>query len=152
MVNKECAEEIRKFTTAVNPTLTDEQVKDIADLTVLKECSTQFKKIFIDDGIKDFTPGTREVLSQLVEHPEYLRPNSYLEFGNNIMIEADGEKDANGRTENIFHSVITSRPESPLTPSCGRVDTRAKDVSDIVQYQLDTTPEVCLNYLKEISK
>ena len=149
MVTEECVRAMYTFVTAVNPELNDEIVKNIKNTTIEFKCRGQFKEIYIDDGIKSYSPAVVNIFKDLIDHPEYIRPDSYIEFGNNIFIEADGEK-VKDSVVRLTHSVITSTPDTPLKPSCGRIDTD-EDVKDVVQYKLNTTPEQCLTYLKDVN-
>jgi len=150
MVSEKCAESIRDFVYIVNPTLTPEEITKLADTTVKEGCKTEFKDIFIDERfIKRFEPGIKEVVSAIVESPDILRPNSFIEFADNAIIIADAEGDRRDASR-IVHAVVTTTEEDPLSPSCGRVDTNQSSIDEIVQYKLNTDTSQCIKYLKDI--
>lgn len=136
------------FAGSVAPGIDDEIVKNIAETTVLKDCKDEAKKIYIDNGIQEYTPQVYEFFKAVKEDPSIIRPDSYMEFGNSTFIIADAESE-NGETKRIVHAVVTSPVNEPLGLACGRIDTD-EDVDHVVGYDLKANPDQCITYLKSI--
>ena len=150
MVSEKCAESIRDFVYIVNPTLTPEEITKVADTTLKEGCKTEFKDIFINENsIKKYNPGVRDVVSMIRDNPDVLRPNSYIQFTDNVLIIADAEGDPQDASR-IVHAVVTTTEEDPLSPSCGRVDTNQSSIDEVVQYKFNTDTNQCIKYLKDI--
>jgi hypothetical protein len=161
MVSKRCAESMNEFVSAVYPELSPDEVKQLADATVRgPSCAGEFKEVFINDNLRHYNPGVRNVIRYIAEEaPDAIRSNSYIEFADNVVTVADAELTGNkiqgedvNEASRIVHAAVTTTDENPTEPTCGRMDTNVERLSELLKLDKNTSIETCVSRFRAISK
>lgn len=158
MVSNRCAIGISNFIDAVNPELSISQIDSMGKNLVITNCEGEFKKVYISNNLKHFDEGVRKTFEMIAaERPDAIREHAHIEFADNLVNIADailtrkkltsGEQEAN----RIVHAAVTTSDGHHLEPTCGRTDTNAGKLSDIMKFKENTTPEECVQMLLEIT-